>query len=114
MVPLFFGLPEGEVIEEECQCRGDSACLFRMRWAEIDEVTARAEYFEARAQQLESRLEQLQDMITDLASNERYEDVLQGIVASTMATVIASGAILALEPRAGHDPKIYSIGISRR
>ena len=112
MVPLFFGLPEGEVIEEECQCRGDRACLFRMRWAEIDEVTTRAEYFEVRAQQLESRLEQLQDMITDLASNERYEDVLQGIVASTMATVIASGAILALEPRAGHDRKIYSIGIS--
>ena len=54
MVPRFFGLPEGEVIEEECQCRGDRACLFRMRWAEIDEVLARAEYFEARSQQLES------------------------------------------------------------
>ncbi|MGD0392811.1 MAG: GGDEF domain-containing protein [Acidimicrobiales bacterium] len=112
MVPLFFGLPEGEITEETCQCRGDSACLFRMRWAEIDEVTARAEYFEARAQQLESRLEQLQDMITDLASNERYEDVLQGIVASTMATVIASGAILALEPRASHPRKVYSLGLS--
>ena len=88
MVPLFFGLPEGEVTEEKCQCRGDEACLFRLRWAQIDEVAARAEYFEARAQQLESRLEQLQDMITDLASNERYEDILQGIVASTMATVV--------------------------
>jgi len=112
MVPMFFGLPEGEVIEEECQCRGDRACLFRMRWAEIDEVAARAEYFEARALQLESRLEQLQDMITDLASNERYEDVLQGIVASTMATGIASGAMLALEPRVGHARTIYSVGIS--
>jgi diguanylate cyclase (GGDEF)-like protein len=112
MLPLFFGLPEGEISEEECQCRGDGACLFRMRWAEVDEVTARAEYFEARSQQLESRLEQLQDMITDLASNERYEDVLQGIVASTMATVVASGAILVLEPRAGHPRAIYSTGIS--
>ena len=111
MVPLFFGLPEGEVVEETCQCRGDSACLFRMRWAQIDEVAARAEYFEARSQQLASRLEQLQDMITDLASNERYEDVLQGIVASTMATVIASGAILALEPRPGCARTIYSIGL---
>jgi diguanylate cyclase (GGDEF)-like protein len=112
MLPLFFGLPEGEVSEEECQCRGDGACLFRMRWAEVDEVTARAEYFEARAQQLEARLEQLQDMITDLASNERYEDVLQGIVASTMATVVSSGAILVLEPRAGHPRTIYSTGIN--
>jgi diguanylate cyclase (GGDEF)-like protein len=111
MVPAFFGLPEGEVTEEECQCRGDRTCLFRLRWAEMDKVMARAEYFEARARQLESRLDQLQDMITDLASNERYEDVLQGIVASTMATVVAGGAILALEPRAGHARRIYSIGI---
>src|SRR3984957_366207 len=112
MVPLFFGLPEGEVTEEECQCRGDSTSLFRIRWAKIDENTARTDLFEVRAKQLESRLEQLQDMITDLASNERYEDVLQGIVASTMATGVASGAILALEARVGHARKIYSIGIS--
>ena len=39
---------------------------------------------------LEARLEQLQGMITDLASNERYEDVLQGIVASTMEAVWAA------------------------
>ena len=112
MIPLFFGLPKGEVTEEECQCRGDNACLFRLRWAEIDGPVARADFFEARAQQLESRLEQLQDMITDLASNERYEDVLQGIVNSTMAAVFASGAVLALEPRAGHTSKIYSMGLS--
>ena len=33
----------------------------------------------------EARLEQIQDMITDLASNERYEDVLQGFVGSSVA-----------------------------
>jgi diguanylate cyclase (GGDEF)-like protein len=112
MIPLFFGLAEGDVTEEECQCRGDNSCLFRMRWAKVDEATARADFFEARAQQLESRLEQLQDMITDLASNERYEDVLRGIVTSTMAAVFASGAILALEPWAGHARSIYSKGLS--
>ena len=41
-------------------------------------------------------------MITDLASNERYEDVLQGIVASSLRTAVgAGGALLALEPRPG-------------
>src|SRR5450631_1018255 len=112
MIPLFFGLPEAEVTEEECQCRGDGACLYRMRWADVDEATSRAEYLEVRAQQLEARLEQLQDMITDLASNERYEDILQGIVASTMTAVFASGAVLALEPRAGHTRSIYSMGLT--
>ena len=28
MIPMFFGLPEAEVTEETCQCRGDLACLF--------------------------------------------------------------------------------------
>ena len=26
MIPMFFGLPAAEVVEEECQCRGDAAC----------------------------------------------------------------------------------------
>ena len=54
---------------------------------------------------LEARFDQLKQMITDLASNERYEDVLQGIVRSTMRAVIAGGAILALEARAGMPTK---------
>ena len=84
LIPLFFGLKPAKVVEEECQCRGDSACLFRLRWEEGDEAAARAEYLEVRTQLLEARLEQLQGMVTDLASNERYEDVLQGIVGSSM------------------------------
>jgi diguanylate cyclase (GGDEF)-like protein len=112
MIPMFFGLLMADVEEEECQCRGDSACLFRMRWVEEVEATSRAEYFEVRAQQLEARLEKLQDMITDLASNERYEDILQGIVGSTMEAVLAGGALLALEPRAGSPRKVYSEGLT--
>jgi hypothetical protein len=27
-IPMYFGFPAAEVVEEECQCRGDSACLF--------------------------------------------------------------------------------------
>jgi diguanylate cyclase (GGDEF)-like protein len=112
MIPLFFGLQPAEVTEESCQCRGDAACVFRVSWDEVDEVTASLEYLEARAQNLEARLEQLQGMITDLASNERYEDVLQGIVGSTMEAVLAGGAVLALEPRAGFPGKVYSEGLT--
>jgi diguanylate cyclase (GGDEF)-like protein len=65
-----------------------------------------------RTQVLEARLEQLQGMVTDLASNERYEDVLSGIVASSMRSVGASGALLALEPREGSPRKIYSEGLT--
>ena len=99
LIPLFFGLKPAKVVEEECQCRGDSACLFRLRWVEGDEAASRAEYLEVRTQLLEARLEQLQGMVTDLASNERYEDVLQGIVRSSMRAAGAGGALMALEPR---------------
>src|ERR1700683_5362457 len=112
MIPMFFGLGAGDVVEEECQGRGDSACLFRMRWEERDETGSRSEYFEIRARQLEARLQLLQEMITDLAANERYEDVLQGIVGSTMEAVVAGGALLALEPREGIPRKVYSVGLT--
>jgi diguanylate cyclase (GGDEF)-like protein len=112
LIPLFFGLPEAHVVEETCECRGDATCTFRIRWDEIDPAQSRVEYLEMRTQVLEARLEQLQGMVTDLASNERYEDVLQGIVASSMRSVGASEAILALEPREGNPRRIYSQGMT--
>jgi diguanylate cyclase (GGDEF)-like protein len=112
LLPLFFGLPQADVVEETCQCRGDDACVFRIRWDEVDPAQSRVEYLEMRTQVLEARLEQLQGMVTDLASNERYEDVLQGIVASSMRSVGASGALLALEPREGSPRKIYAEGLT--
>ena len=112
LIPLFFGLKPAKVVEEECQCRGDATCLFRLRWVDADEATSRAEYLEVRTQLLEARLEQLQDMVTDLASNERYEDVLQGIVGSSMRAAGAGGALMALESRAGSPRRLYSEGLA--
>ncbi len=113
VIPICFGLPPGEVVEEKCQCNGDPACLFRVKWEEIDEATSRAEYLELRAQLLEARLEQLQAMVTDLASNERYEDVLQGIVGSSLRAVGAGGVLLALEARPGNPRLVYSEGLTQ-
>ena len=114
VIPMYFGLPAAEVVEEECQCRGDSACLFRLRWAEEEEKTPQAQqHHDVHSKLLEARLDQLKQMITDLASNERYEDVLQGIVGSAMRAVVAGGAILALEARAGSHPRtVYFDGLS--
>ena len=80
LIPILFELPPGEVVEEECQFRGDAACLFRFRWEQLDGDASKADFFRVRSQMLEARLEQIQDMITDLASNDCYEDVLQGFV----------------------------------
>jgi len=111
-IPMYFGFPAAEVIEEECQFRGDSACLFRMRWEEDDEGRSRGQHHDVHSQLLEARLQQLKQMITDLASNERYEDVLQGIVGSAKRAIVASGAVMALEARAGSPRRVYSEGLT--
>jgi diguanylate cyclase (GGDEF)-like protein len=113
LVPVVFNLPPGEVVEEECQCRGDASCVFRLRWENHDTDAQKADHYRVRAELLESRLEQIQEMITDLASNERYEDVLQGFVGSSLRTAVgAGGALLALEPRAGAPRRVYSEGLT--
>jgi diguanylate cyclase (GGDEF)-like protein len=111
-IPMYFGLQAAEVVEVECQCRGDSACLFRLHWEEGEEGTSLEQQHDVPTKLLQARLDQLKQMITDLASNERYEDVLQGIVRSTMRAVIAGGAVLALEARAGSPRKVYFEGLT--
>jgi diguanylate cyclase (GGDEF)-like protein len=111
-IPQYHGLPAAEVVEERCQCRGDDACFFRLRWVELEEGASREPYHEVHSQLLEARLEQLKRMITDLASNERYEDVLEGIVRSAKRAILASAAVMALEARTGSPRKIYSDGLT--
>ena len=113
LIPVVFNLPPGEVSEEECQCRGDATCLFRIRWQQHDTESLKADHYRMRSELFEARLEQIQDMIADLASNERYEDVLQSFVSSSLRTAVgAGGALLALNPRAGSSRKVYSAGLT--
>jgi len=111
VIPMVFGLPAGDVSEEECQCKGDPACLFRLSWQSDDEAS-RIEFLEMRTRLLETRLSQVHDMIEDLATNERYEDVLRGIVGSSQRAVGAGGALLALEARTAGCRSIYAHGLT--
>ena len=111
LVPVIFRLPPGDVVEEQCQCRGDDSCSFRIRWEELDTEANKMEQYRARAELAEVRLEQVQDMITALASNERHEEILKGFVGSLLRTAVgASGALLVIEPRAGMPRAVYSEG----
>ena len=111
LIPQMFNLPPGEVIEEECQCRGDADCLFRFRWQPDDQL--RVDHYRNRAERSEAQLEQIQAMITELASNESYEDVLQGFVASSLRMAVGvGGAVLALGPRAGSPRRLYYQGVT--
>lgn len=113
LILAMFNLTSGQVVEEQCQCRGDAGCLFRIRWRDDETDAQAAEKYRVRAEVAESRLEQIQEMITDLACNDRHEEVLRGFVTSTLRTAVgAGGALLVLEPRDGRAPEIYSEGLS--
>lgn len=113
VIPAVFNLPPGDVVEEECQCRGDSACLFRLRWQHLDTDASKADQYRIRAELSEARLRQIQDMVANLASNERYEEVLQGFVSSSLRTAVgAGGALLALEARPGSPRQVYFEGLT--
>ena len=111
VIPMIFGLPAAEVVEERCQCHGDPICQFRIRWIDHDDAS-QIEFLRVRAQLLEARLGQLHDLIEDLATNERYEDVLERIVSSSLRAVGAGGALLVVEPRAGAPRKLVAKGLT--
>jgi diguanylate cyclase (GGDEF)-like protein len=113
VIPMIFGLPAAEVVEERCQCRGDRICQFRVTWVDHDDAS-QIEFLRVRAQLLEARLGQLHDLIEDLATNERYEDVLDGIVSSSLRAVGAGGALLVVDPRAGAPRRLVAKGLNQR
>jgi EAL domain-containing protein (putative c-di-GMP-specific phosphodiesterase class I)/GGDEF domain-containing protein len=114
LIPVIFRLPPGDVTEETCQCRGDDSCTYRVRWHQLETDVNKAEQCRARAELAEVRLEQVQDMITALASNEEYEEILKGFVGSLLRTAVgASGALLVIEPRAGMPRAVYSEGFAQ-
>jgi len=113
LIPMIFGMAPGEVTEEECQCRSDGQCLFRIRWQPHETDAQEMEQYRARAELAEIRLGQVQEMITALASNEQHEDILQGFVGSLLRTALgAGGALLVLEARPGAAKTIYSEGFA--
>jgi diguanylate cyclase (GGDEF)-like protein len=113
LIPRYFGLASAAVVETECQCRGDDACLFEISWSTEDPSVEQSGFYKVRAELLEARLHQLEAMVTDLASNDRYEEVLQGVVRSSQRAVGAVGVLLAVEARDGRARKVYFEGLSR-
>ncbi|HLY82401.1 MAG TPA: EAL domain-containing protein [Acidimicrobiales bacterium] len=109
--PRMFGLPAGEVTEEECQCEGAPACSFRARWQATEDPAQRAEYFELRNQLLEARLEALQRTVADLVSDDDLEDVLRRIVASAARAVRAPSYVLAIEALPLAARHHYAVGL---
>jgi diguanylate cyclase (GGDEF)-like protein len=82
LVPDVFGYA-GVIAEPECMCRGDSRCVYKLRWSmQADGAHIAAEEIAAsrdRADSLIERFEQLHTMAAELANADHVDTVLARI-----------------------------------
>lgn len=111
MLPRLFGLPVGDVIEEECCCDGASYCSFRVRWMPTADASRERDYFETRCRLLEVRLEALQHTVTQLVSAPDPVEGLSEIVDAAARAVFAPSFVLTIDAPHSCGQRILSIGV---
>lgn len=108
-IPKLFGF-RADVVEEVCQCDGAPACVVRVRWSAEDGPDAVA-FLEQRNSLLAARLESLQETVADLVSGEDLALVLTRILSSAARALHAPAFVLALEPDAPTDQRVFALGV---
>ena len=111
MTPMLFGYAAGEVVETECQCRGDDRCALVVHWQPTDDTARRAEYFEKRAELLDAQLAAMRATVNDLVSADAVDDVLRRIVAEAARAVPAPAHVLVVSAMTAQQPEIYAAGL---
>ncbi|MCW2546907.1 MAG: diguanylate cyclase, partial [Mycobacterium sp.] len=107
-----FGYPDADVWEEECALNGAPACVFRMRWADIDDATRRASYLETRIRVLEARLDDMQQTVRGLVSGEDLQVVLSQTFAAAEKAMRTPACLLVLDSTPLAVERIYATGLN--
>jgi diguanylate cyclase (GGDEF)-like protein len=111
MLPKLFGLPVGDVTEEQCCCDGASSCMFRVRWQPTVDVSRGRDYFETRCRLLEARLEALQHTVSQLVSAPDPIEGLSAIVDAAARAMFAPSFVLTIDGPRSSGLRILSIGV---
>ena len=109
--PRLFGYDDCTVVEETCQLRGADACQFRVRWAQVDEMTRRCAKLELSNTALRGRLESFQTIVSELVQADDLDAALDHVVDAAAHAVGAPGFLLAVEPMPGVTREVYSQGL---
>jgi len=111
MLPKLFGLPVGDVTEEECCCDGASHCGFRVRWEPTADASRERDYFETRCRLFEARLEALQHTVAQLVSAPDPVEGLSAIVDAAARAVFAPSFVLTIDAPHSCSQRTLSIGV---
>jgi diguanylate cyclase (GGDEF)-like protein len=102
-VPSLFDLPEADVVEVQCETRGDPQCLFRLVWPPAGSVPV-ADAVDRAYAAISGRFEGLRDTVADLISGDDVDTVLARIAGRAGLAVRAPRHLLAI--RAGVDGEV--------
>ncbi|HXX90627.1 MAG TPA: EAL domain-containing protein [Acidimicrobiales bacterium] len=103
-IPALFGLEPADVAHEVCQIRGESACIYRLRWRArrrwlLGRTQARILDLEEDRRLITERYEALQSTIVDLVSPADVDTVLRRITRRAADAVRAQRFVLALSEK---------------
>ncbi|HZR12689.1 MAG TPA: diguanylate cyclase [Acidimicrobiia bacterium] len=115
--PMLFGFDVADVVERECQVRGDARCLYHVHWGiadEIDDPARRVRYLEDELAALTRQFESLRSTVGDLVSGDDLDVVLARVVEHVRDAVTAPGYLLAVRPRDDAPVRAYADGIDER
>jgi diguanylate cyclase (GGDEF)-like protein len=107
-----FGMAAADVVELECQTRGDARCLYRVGW-DPDTATdpaARVLFLQAQVASLTGRFEALEQLASELASQGDIDEALQTITRRAGVAVWAPRFVLAVRLPRESAPRVHAVG----
>lgn len=113
-VPVLFGLPPATIDHGRCQVRGDTECVYRLRWQRRTRLRRTRRQPSVAADALLDRLRLLQATLSDLVATSGVEDVLDAIASRAGSAVNAERFVLAASLFDGEPPRVRSDGFSGR
>jgi diguanylate cyclase (GGDEF)-like protein len=114
--PVLFGMEPADVVEIECQTRGDSRCLVRVGWDPTSSIEAslEREVVMLREQMivLTKRFESLESVAQELSSSRDVTSMLETITRRAGVAVRAPRYLLVAQLPGDPVPRIHSVGFS--
>lgn len=105
-VPVLFGLPPATVEHDECQLRGDDACVYALRWHQLARLPWRRRRHALAADAVLVRLHQLQETLSDLVATTEVDEVLDAVSSRAGTAVNAERFVLAARVSDGEAPRV--------
>jgi diguanylate cyclase (GGDEF)-like protein len=111
ILPRLFGLPLGEVVEEQCSCDGAPTCTFRVNWQTQSDVLQEKNYFETRSRLLEARLDTLQHTVSDLVSAPNPDEGMSRVLSAIARAMYAPSYVLVTDPSLPMSQRLLYLGL---